>query len=150
MADAARAAVSETTARGRAIMEQLEAGLAESVTNKLGELDPDLPRLITDYAFGDVVGRPGLALTVREMLTVAALTALGTAPGQLELHMRAALNIGVTPGELLEVVIQMAVYAGVPACMNGLTVYRKALASHEERVSLLGQAGVPAVHPGQV
>ncbi|MOA66572.1 Carboxymuconolactone decarboxylase family protein [compost metagenome] len=67
------------------------------------------------------------------MLTVAALTALGNAPSQLEFHMRGALNVGVHPSELLEVVIQMAVYAGVPACMNGLTAYRAALAAFEER-----------------
>ncbi|WP_340614007.1 carboxymuconolactone decarboxylase family protein [Xenorhabdus thailandensis] len=87
--------------------------------------------MVTDYAFGSVVGRPGLDLKTREMLTVAALVSLGNAPQQLELHMRGALNIGVTPEELLEVVIQMAVYAGIPACMNGLTAYRSAIAATE-------------------
>jgi len=76
-----------------------------------------------------VVGRPGLDLKTREMLTVASLVTLGNAMPQLELHMRAALNTGVTPEELLEIVIQMAVYAGVPACMNGLTAYRAAMAA---------------------
>jgi 4-carboxymuconolactone decarboxylase len=75
---------------------------------------------VTDYAFGDVLSRPGLDIKTREMLTVAALTAMGSAPGQLELHMRGALNVGVTRAELLEIVIQMALYAGLPACMNGV------------------------------
>jgi len=119
----------ERTARGRAIMERLEPGSADRVTGRLAELDPDLPRLVTDYAFAEVVGRPGLDLKTREMLTVAALTALGTAPGQLEFHMRAALTVGVSRRELLEIVIQMAVYAGLPACMNGLTSFRSAVAA---------------------
>ncbi|CDG19725.1 protein of unknown function [Xenorhabdus poinarii G6] len=55
---------------------------------------------------------------------------------QLELHMRGALNVGVTPEELLEVVIQMAIYAGVPACMNGLTAYRAAIVATEKSNSI--------------
>lgn len=110
-------------------MDSLEAGLADRVTGRLSELDPTLPALITDYAFGAVVGRPGLDIRTREMLTVASLVTLGNAMPQLELHMRAALNTGVTPQELLEIVIQMAVYAGVPTCMNGLTAYRTAMAA---------------------
>ncbi|MFZ6047781.1 carboxymuconolactone decarboxylase family protein [Pseudomonas sp. CR3202] len=119
------------TQRGRRLMDALEPGTAERVTSSLADLDPDLARLVTDYAFADVLGRPGLGLKTREMLTVAALTALGNAPSQLEFHMRGALNVGVSPAELLEIVIQMAIYAGVPACMNGLTAYRAALAAFE-------------------
>ncbi|MFI8417104.1 carboxymuconolactone decarboxylase family protein [Serratia sp. NPDC078593] len=118
------------TQHGREIMERLEAGLADKVTARLSELDADLPRLITDYAFGAVVGREGLDLKSREMITVASLITQGNAVGQLELHMRAALNVGVTQQELLEIVIQMAIYAGVPACMNALTVYRTAVAQY--------------------
>ena len=115
----------QTTIKGMHVMDRLEDGLAERVSRRLSELDSDLPRLITDYAFGSVVARPGLDLKVREMLTVASLISLGNATPQLELHMKAAINVGVSPEELLEVVIQMAVYAGVPACMNGLASYRK-------------------------
>lgn len=64
------------------------------------------------------------------MVPVGAFVAMGTAPQELEFHMGAALNAGVTPRELLEVIIQMAVYAGIPACLEGITVFRKTL---EER-----------------
>ncbi|QMV53371.1 carboxymuconolactone decarboxylase family protein [Ewingella americana] len=121
----------ELTEHGRSIMNQLEPGLADKVTGRLAELDSDLPRLLTDYAFGAVVGRPGLDLKTREMITVASLITLGYAQPQLELHMRGALNVGVTAEELLEIVIQMAVYAGFPACMNGLTAYRLAVAHYQ-------------------
>ncbi|MFU2315515.1 carboxymuconolactone decarboxylase family protein [Rahnella sp. PCH160] len=120
----------ELTEYGRSIMDKLETGLADKVTSRLSELDTDLPKLITDYAFGAVVGRPGLDLKTREMITVASLITLGNAQPQLELHMRGAMNVGVTQEELLEIVIQMAVYAGVPACMNALTAYRLAVAQY--------------------
>ncbi|MCD9496575.1 carboxymuconolactone decarboxylase [Photobacterium carnosum] len=123
---------------GKEIMNQLEPGLADKVTAKLNELDPTLSTLITNYAFGSVVGRPGLDLKIREMLTVASLITLGNAMPQLELHMRAALNTGVTPKELLEIVIQMSIYAGVPACMNGLTAYRSAIKATGHSLPSLG------------
>ncbi|EEH67448.1 MULTISPECIES: carboxymuconolactone decarboxylase family protein [Acinetobacter] len=121
----------ELTKYGMEIMNKLEDGLAERVTSSLSQLDEGLSKLITDYAFGSVVGRPGLNLKTREMLTVASLISLGNARPQLELHMRAAINVGVTPQELLEIVIQMAIYAGVPACMNGIAAYRAAMESME-------------------
>lgn len=127
-------AMSSKTAKGKEIMNRLEAGAGERITARLAELDAGLPELITDYAFADVIGRPGLDLKIREMLTVAALTAMGTAPGQLEFHMRGALNVGVSKEELLEIVIQMAVYAGMPACMNGVTAYRAALTAHSQSI----------------
>jgi 4-carboxymuconolactone decarboxylase len=119
------------TEHGRSIMDKLEPGLADKVTSRLSELDSDLPKLITDYAFGAVVGRPGLDLKTREMITVASLITLGNAQPQLELHMRGAMNVGVTQEELLEIVIQMAVYAGVPACMNAITAYSLAVAQYQ-------------------
>ncbi len=117
----------DLTDYGKAIMNRLESGLADRIVDSLGELDETLPRLITDYAFASVIGRKGLDLKTREMLTVAALISLGNAEPQLRLHMKAALNVGVTREELLEIVIQMAVYAGIPACMNGLRIYREVI-----------------------
>lgn len=121
---------SAVTKYGKSIMNQLQEGLAERVTMSLKELDPDLPALITDYAFGSVIGRPGLDLKSREMITVASLITLGHAKPQLKLHMKASLNVGVTQQELLEIVIQMAIYAGVPACMNALSTYREVIEEH--------------------
>ncbi len=118
---------SALTEHGKSIMNLLQEGLADRVSNSLAELDTDLPALITDYAFGAVLGRPGLDLKSREMITVASLITLGHPAPQLKLHMRAALNIGVSQQELLEIVIQMAIYAGVPACMNALTIYREVI-----------------------
>ena len=55
---------------------------------------PELAELVLGFAFADVLARPGIDLCTREMLTVATLMGMGTAPGQLEFHIRAALNVG--------------------------------------------------------
>lgn len=76
-----------------------------------------------------MVAREGIPLKTREMLTVAMLAAMGTAPGQLEFHMRAALNTGASHDEIVEIVLQVAVYAGIPAAMNAITTAKSAFTS---------------------
>ena len=66
--------------------------------------------------------RPGLDLKSRELATVAALTALGHCQPQLNVHINGALNVGCLPDEIVEVIMQMAVYAGFPAALNGMFV----------------------------
>jgi len=66
-----------------------------------------------------------LDLRSREIAVVAALTAMGTAAPQLKVHLHAALNVGVTREEVVEIIMQMAVYAGFPAALNGLAVARE-------------------------
>ena len=108
------------------LLERLEPGAPDKVRANLDAFDPDAARTVLGFAFADVVARPGLDLRTREMLTVAALTAMGTVPGQLEFHVRGALRSGVSRQEIVEIVLQMAVYAGVPACMNGIAAARRA------------------------
>ena len=114
-----------------ALLERLEPGAPTRVRANLDEFDPDTARTVLGFAFADVVSRPGLDLRTREMLTVVALTAMGTAPGQLEFHVRGALRSGVSRQEIVEIVLQMAVYAGVPACMNGIAAAKRAFAAVE-------------------
>ena len=73
-----------------------------------------------ENSFTSTVMRPGLDLKSREMINVAALTALGNAEPQLKFHIKGALNVGCSKEEIVEVIIQMAVYAGFPAALNGM------------------------------
>ena len=73
-----------------------------------------------EFSFGDIYSRPGLDLRAREIATIAALTALGNASPQLKVHIEAGLNVGLSREEITEVMMQMAVYAGFPAALNGL------------------------------
>ena len=111
------------------LLERLESGAPVKVQANFDAFSPEAAELVLGYAFADIVGREGIDLRTREMLTVAMLAALGTAPGQLEFHVRAALNTGVTREEIIEIVLQVSVYAGVPACMNAITAVKKVLAA---------------------
>ena len=112
-----------------ALLESLDPEAPSRVAENLDALSDDFLEVILGFAFADVVSRPGLDLRTREMLTVSALMAMGTAPGQLEFHIRAALNVGVTREEIVEILLQIAVYAGVPACMNGIAAAKKAFSA---------------------
>lgn len=116
-------------AKALALLEKLDPQAPDRVAANLDALSEDFLEIILGFSFSDVVSRPGIDLRTREMLTVTALMAMGTAPGQLEFHIRAALNIGVTPEEILEILLQVAVYAGVPACMNGVNAAKKAFSA---------------------
>ena len=104
-----------------------------TVAANLDGLSGDFAELVLGFAFADVVSRPGINLRTREMLTVASLMAMGNAPGQLEFHIRAAMNVGVSREEIIEILLQTAVYADVPACINGISAAKKAFAVHSAR-----------------
>lgn len=80
-----------------------------------------MQELVTEYCWGSVWSRPGLELRVRSLLNLAMLTALNRR-SELELHVRGALNNGVTPSEIQEVLLQAAIYCGVPAAMEAFRV----------------------------
>lgn len=115
-----------------AILERLEAGAPDRVDANLTDFDRDATEIILGFAFADVVSRPGIDLKTREMLTVAMLASMGTASGQLDFHMRAAMNTGVSRQEIVEIVYQVAVYAGVPAAMNAIASAKKTFAEAHE------------------
>ena len=92
----------------------------ERVIQSLDHVAPDLARYIVEFAFGEIYSRPSLDLKSREIATVAALTALGNAKPQLKAHIHGALNVGCTRQEIIEVIIQMAVYAGFPAALRAM------------------------------
>ena len=76
-----------------------------------------LQQLVTQYCWGDVWGRPGLDKKTRSMLNLAMLTALNR-PHELKLHLKGALTNGVTKEEISEVLLQTAIYCGVPAAVD--------------------------------
>src|SRR3982074_1685277 len=87
---------------------------------------PDVQDLLARYAWGEIWTRPGLDLRTRSCITVAMLVALNR-PEELALHVRGALNNGVTPEELREVLLQSAVYCGVPAANSAFKVAAEVL-----------------------
>ncbi len=115
---------------------------ADYVAERFAQADAftiDLQEFLTEHAWGAVWTRPGLERKTRSML-VLAMTAALNRPHELEIHLRGALHNGVTADEIKEVLLQVAVYAGAPACLDGFRVARKVL-------SEAGLIGAPAA-PG--
>ena len=106
-------------------LKEIDGAAGEKVIDSLAAIAPDLAKYTIEFPFGDIYQRPGLDLKSRELVTVAALTALGHCQPQLNVHINGALNVGCKPEEIVEVIIQMAVYAGFPASINGMFVAKE-------------------------
>ncbi|MGZ3181395.1 MAG: carboxymuconolactone decarboxylase family protein [Telluria sp.] len=106
--------------RGWERLKEVDGSAGERVVAALADICPDLGRYIIEFGFGDVYSRPGLSLRERELVTIGALAALGNAAPQLKVHVAAALHVGLTQEEILEALIQVSLYAGFPAALNGV------------------------------
>jgi 4-carboxymuconolactone decarboxylase len=111
--------------RGMRTLVELTGAGGERTVDSLREIAPDLADWIVDFSYGDVLSRPGLDRRTRQLATVAALTALGNDQPQLKLHIEGAINVGCRPQEIIEVILQMAVFAGFPVAINALAVARE-------------------------
>ncbi len=112
-------------ARGLARLSEVDGAAGEAVIRSLGDIAPDLARYIIEYPFGDIYSRPGLDLRARQTATIAMLGALGTATPQLKVHIQAGLNVGLSREEIVEILMQLSVYAGFPAAINAMTAARE-------------------------
>lgn len=117
--------------QGLAKLTEIDGEAGEKVIRSLADICPDLGKYIIEYPFGDIYQREGLDLKTRELVTVAALTALGHCQPQLNVHINGALNVGCTQQEIVEVILQMSVYAGFPAALNGMFVAKTVFSERE-------------------
>ncbi|WP_424192001.1 carboxymuconolactone decarboxylase family protein [Ampullimonas aquatilis] len=110
--------------QGLKILDTLDPTAKAAFDALFADVAPDMSRLIVDIPFGKIYSRQGLTLRERQLVSIAALTVLGTAPHQLAIHIRGGLNVGCQIEEIVEIMIQMTIYAGFPAAINGLKVAR--------------------------
>ncbi|MDC5851627.1 carboxymuconolactone decarboxylase family protein [Vibrio europaeus] len=108
-------------------LDKIDGKAGRNVIESLEDVCPDLAKFIIEYPFGDIYTREGLDIKSREIATVAALTALGNCAPQLKVHLHAALNVGCSEEEIKEVILQMSVYAGFPAALNGMFAFKEVL-----------------------
>ena len=106
--------------RGWETLAKINGQGGQRIMKLLEEICPDMARYIIEFPYGDIYSRPGLDLKTRELVTIASLTTLGFPKSQLKAHVNNALNAGCTKEEIVEVILQMAVYAGFPAALTGL------------------------------
>ena len=102
----------------------------DAAAGNVSELDRDFQTWITENVWGDLWNRPGLELKERSMITIAILGALNHE--ELELHLRAAKNTGVSTADITEILLHVAVYSGVPAANRAFKV-AKAIFDEEEK-----------------
>lgn len=113
--------------KGLELLTKIDGEAGQNVIESLQDICPDLAKYTIEYPFGDIYAREGLDLKSREIATVAALTALGNCAPQLKVHLNAALNVGCSEEEIKEVILQMSVYAGFPAALNGMFAFKEVL-----------------------
>jgi 4-carboxymuconolactone decarboxylase len=106
--------------KGYNLLKRLDADAAEQILKNLADFAPDMGKFIVEFAYGDIYSRPDLDLQSRQISTIAALTAMGTANNQLKFHIGAALNIGITPREIIEVMYLTVVFTGFPSSLNAI------------------------------
>ncbi len=111
--------MNERYLRGVEILQRLHGSPLEKVTNAVAEIAPDFARMTVEFPFGDLYARDGVDLRTREIAAVSALAAIGAQP-QLRVHITAALRAGCTREELIEILMQVSIYAGFPAALNAL------------------------------
>ena len=119
--------------RGWERLKEIDGEAGERVIESLKDIAPEFADLLIEFPFGDIYSRAGLDLKSREVAVVAALTALGNAAPQLKVHIHGALNVGCTKEEVVEVIMQMAVYAGFPAALNGLFAAKEVFKEREDK-----------------
>jgi 4-carboxymuconolactone decarboxylase len=115
--------------RGKRALAEIDGEAGHKVVAALADIAPDFATYLFEFPFGDIYSRPGLGLRDREIATIAALAAMGNATPQLKVHIEAGLNVGLTRDEIVEILIQMAVYAGFPAAVNGLFAAKEVFAA---------------------
>ena len=98
-----------------------------------------IQRLVTEYCWGEVWGREGLSHATRSMLNIAMLSVMNRGH-ELGLHVRGALRNGVTVAEIQEILMQVAIYAGVPASLEAFRIASEAIKAYEAEVSAQGAA----------
>ena len=106
--------------------EHVDAAVASTT-----DFTADFQDLITRYAWGEIWTRQGLDRKTRSCITLTALVALGHLD-ELEMHVRAALRNGLTVDEIKEVLLQCAIYCGVPAANAAFAVAQRVLRDHDE------------------
>ena len=119
--------------RGWEMLGQIDGEAGQRVIDSLADIAPELGHQVVAWGFGEVYARPGLPPRDRQLVTLGMLTALGGCEPQLEVHLNAALNVGLTPDEIVEALLHTAVYCGMPKALNATFVAKKVFAARGVR-----------------
>lgn len=116
---------------GEQRLSKLDGLQVERLKSTYNDLSPELVKFMLEYAYGDIFSRDNLSEKYRQIATISALVALGTAQPQLKFHINAGLNIGLTEIEIKEIMLLMTVYSGFPSAINGTNALKEVLTERE-------------------
>ncbi|MET9402417.1 carboxymuconolactone decarboxylase family protein [Kitasatospora sp. NPDC002965] len=111
--------------RGMDMLTRVDGEGGQRVVDALADISPELAHQVVAWGFGEIYRRPGLAPRDRQLVTLGMLTALGGCEPQLDVHVNAALNVGLTPEEIVEALLHSAAYCGFPKALNATFVAKK-------------------------
>ena len=134
--------MSERYLRGVDIIQHLCAGkLEQFLAGKVAEVAPDFARMAVEFPFGDLYARDALDLRSREIAAIASLATRGDAVTPIRNHVIAALNLGLSKAEIIEVLMQTAIYAGFPSALAALTACHDLLTDEADCQAAACRAG---------
>lgn len=113
---------------GKRVLDSIDGVAGASVIDALDDISPELGHQVVAWGFGEIYSRPGLEPRDRQLVTLGILTALGGCEPQLDVHINAALNVGLTPQLIVEAFLHSAVYCGFPRALNATFVAKKVFA----------------------
>jgi 4-carboxymuconolactone decarboxylase len=116
--------------KGKKVLEDIQQRPVEEIFNELEDVAPDLSRFVVEFPYSEIYTRDEVDLKTRELCTVAAITVLGAIP-QLKDHINAALNVGNSPAEIVEIIMQMSAYCGFPKAINGIVAAKEVFAERD-------------------
>ncbi|MBU8687426.1 carboxymuconolactone decarboxylase family protein [Priestia megaterium] len=106
------------------------------VIESLKDIAPDIGKYVIEFAFGDIYTREGLNLQQKQLVTISSLTTQGGCEPQLNVHINAALNVGLTPHEIVEAITQCIPYTGFPRVLNAIFIAKQVFTERELTVTL--------------
>lgn len=116
---------------GLKVLKEIDGSAGQRVVDSLADISPELGHQVVAWAFGEMYSRPVLPPRDRQLVTLGMLAALGGCEPQLEVHINAALNVGLTPAEIVEAFLHSAVYCGMPRALNATFVAKKVFAERD-------------------
>ncbi|WP_030273680.1 carboxymuconolactone decarboxylase family protein [Streptomyces sp. NRRL B-24484] len=113
---------------GMEVLRQIDGEAGERVVNALADVSPEMAHQIAAWGFGEIYSRPALPPRDRQLVTLGMLTALGGCEPQVEVHVHAALNVGLTLEQIVEALLHAAAYCGFPKAINATLAAKRVFA----------------------
>ena len=118
--------------RGKKLLSQIAPDQERVLKETFDSVNPDITRHVIEFGYGDIYARGILPIRNRQVATIAALAAKGTAPSQLRFHIGGGLRAGLSEEEIVEIMLLISIYAGFPAALNGILATREVASSLKE------------------